>query len=163
MLLGLISDTHDHIPHLNKAVEIFSDRSVDQVIHSGDFCSPFMIPPFEDLPLQAVFGNNDGDTYLLMEKAREIGATIHGQFFEADFGGLSLAVYHGTDAPIKEALCNCGTYDVVVCGHTHQMVDKVVAGTRFINPGSAHGFDGTASIALLDTESEELEFVELNG
>lgn len=161
MLIGLISDTHDHIPNLNKAVSIFRDRSVDQVIHSGDFCSPFMVPPFEGLPLQAVFGNNDGDTYLLMQKMREIGAEIHAAFFEKQLGGYHIAVYHGTDAPVKDALCNCGTYDVVVSGHTHEMIDEEVGGTRFINPGSAHGFDGTASIALLDTDSGELEFVEL--
>lgn len=162
MLLGILSDSHDHIPHLEKAIQIFKDRSTDQLIHAGDFCSPFMVPPFKGLPLKAVFGNNDGDTYLLLQKAREIGVKIHGQFFESDFNGYKTAVYHGTDAPIKDALCHSGQYDLVISGHTHEMIDDEIGGTRFVNPGTVHGFNGTASVALLDTDIGELEFVELN-
>ena len=161
MLIGIISDTHDHIPHLEQAVNLFRERSVDQVIHAGDFCSPFMIPPFEGLPLRAVFGNNDGDKHLLLEKAREIGADIHGQFFKDDFGGYHTAVYHGTDDPIRLALCHSGTYDLVISGHTHEKIDTEIGGTRFINPGSAHGFGNIASVVLFNTDNGKLEFVDL--
>lgn len=161
MLIGLISDTHDHVPHIKKAVGIFKNRGVDLVIHAGDFCSPFTIPLFEGLPLKAIFGNNDGDKYLLMNKCEAIGVDLEGEFFELDAAGHQIAVYHGTYAGITEALQNCGKYDAVISGHTHEAVQEKVGNTLAINPGTAHGFDGKATIAFLNTNSMEVEFVKL--
>jgi putative phosphoesterase len=163
MLIGLISDTHDHIPYLKKAIEIFKENKVDLVIHSGDYCSPFMIPHFEGLNLKGIFGNNDGDKYLLMQKFREIDAELHGNFMKVEADGLNIAVYHGTYAEITESLIESGRYDVVVTGHTHETVNKTVGETLVINPGSANGFDDKATIALLDTSTKTPEFIELNS
>lgn len=162
MLIGLISDTHDHIPHLKKAIQIFRQKKVDLVLHSGDYCSPFMIPHFDGLNLKGIFGNNDGDKYLLMQKFREIDAELHGDFMKVDAGGLNIAVYHGTYAEITDSLVESGRYDVVVTGHTHEVVNKTVGKTLVINPGSANGFDGEATIGLLDTKTKSVKFVELN-
>ncbi|MBN2731364.1 MAG: metallophosphoesterase [Balneolaceae bacterium] len=161
MLIGIISDTHDHVPHIKKAVEVFKKSNPDIVIHCGDYCSPFTIPPFEGVPLQGIFGNNDGDGYLLMEKFSTIGAELKGEFFEMEADGNKLAVYHGTYQPITDALIESGSYDVVISGHTHETVNKQVENTLAINPGTAHGFGERATIALLDTESMRPEFVEL--
>jgi putative phosphoesterase len=162
MQVGLVSDSHDHIDHLEKAVGIFNDRDVDLVLHAGDFCSPFMIPPFQGLNLKAVFGNNDGDHYMLLQKIREIGAEHLGTFGEVQVDGRSIALYHGTDAPVTAALEQCGNYDAVVSGHTHDARSVMVDGTLAINPGTAHGFGQQATIALLETELMDVEFVELD-
>ena len=161
MLIGLISDTHDHVPHIERAVKLFKERDVDLVIHSGDFCSPFTIPLFEGLPLKAIFGNNDGDKYLLMNKCEEIGADLEGEFFELEADDRLIAVYHGTYEGISKALQKCGKYDVVVSGHTHEIVKEKIGNTLAINPGTAHGFDGKATLAFLDTADMDVEFVEL--
>ncbi len=99
MLIGLIADSHDHVPHINQAVKIFKERKVEVVLHAGDFCSPFTVPPFEGLPLKAVFGNNDGDHFLLLQKFNSIGAEHIGTFGDLKIGGLKIALYHGTDGP----------------------------------------------------------------
>lgn len=161
MLIGLISDTHDHVPHIKKSVKLFKDMNVDLVIHAGDFCSPFTIPLFEGLPMKAIFGNNDGDKYLLMNKCEEIGADLEGEFFELKVDDRLIAIYHGTYEGITEALQKCGKYDVVISGHTHETVKEKVGDTLTINPGTANGFDEKATIAFLDTESLDVEFVEL--
>ncbi len=162
MLIGIISDTHDHIPNLKKAIGIFKDRKAELILHAGDYCSPFMIPLFEGLNLKGIFGNNDGDKYLLMEKFRDIGAELAGDFLRIEEGGLTIAVYHGTYAEITDSLIESGRYDVVVTGHTHEMVYKEVEETIVINPGTANGFDEKASIAFLNTNTREVEFVELD-
>lgn len=161
MLIGLISDSHDHVLHINKAVEIFKERDVEVILHAGDFCSPFTIPPFEGLHLKGVFGNNDGDHYLLLQKFRAVDADHLGTFGDLKIGGLKIALYHGTDVPITAALEQCGNYDVVVSGHTHKKKSEMVDDTLAVNPGTAHGFSEEATIGLLDTESLEVEFVEL--
>lgn len=161
MNIGLISDSHDHVPHIEKAVNIFKSREVDLVLHAGDYCSPFTIPPFEGLPLKGVFGNNDGDHYLLMQKFNDIGAELAGYFLELEVEERKIALYHGTDAPITSALRQCGNYDVVISGHTHEQVKHQVDDTLAINPGTAHGFGNTASIAVLDTATMGVEFIGL--
>ncbi len=162
MLIGIISDTHDHEPHIKQAVTIFKSKGADLVIHAGDYCSPFTIPHFEGLPLHGIFGNNDGDRYLLMQKFGEINAHLRGTFFEVEVDDHLLAVYHGTDQPITDALRSCGKYDVVISGHTHEVVKQKVGDTLALNPGTAHGFGEKATVTLLDTAQMDAEIVELS-
>lgn len=162
MLIGLISDTHDHVDHIKKAVSVFKERKVDLVLHAGDYCSPFTIPLFEGLNLKGIFGNNDGDKFLLISKFQSIGAEIAGDFLALEADGLKIALYHGTYPDITASLCESARYDVVISGHTHEMVEQRVGNTLWINPGSANGFEGKATIAFLDTSTRELKFTELN-
>jgi uncharacterized protein len=161
MLIGICSDTHDHVNHIQKAVAVFKNREISRVIHAGDYCSPFTIPLFEGLRLDGIFGNNDGDKYLLMKKFDEIGASLHGEFFSFEQDKLKFAVYHGTYPEITDSLESCGKYDVVISGHTHQAKVDTNGDTICINPGSVNGFDQDALIALFDTETRQVKFVEL--
>lgn len=162
MLIGLLSDTHDYIPNAKTAAGKLRDQGVKTVLHAGDFCSPFMVPIFEGFDLHAVFGNNDGDVYLLMEKMKEINGTFHGDFFEQEFDGVKLAMYHGTHPEITDALVQCGKYDVVVSGHTHKVVEEEINGTLWINPGSANGFHHQATLGILDTSDKSLNIITIN-
>lgn len=161
MLIGICSDTHDHVENKKKAVSLFRDRKVSRVIHAGDYCSPFTIPLFEGLSLHGIFGNNDGDKYHLMKKFEEIGATLHGDFFSFEQDKLKFAVYHGTYPGITESLEICGKYNVVITGHRHQAKVETSGDTTAINPGSVNGFDQDALVALFDTQTRQVKFVEL--
>lgn len=161
MLIGLMSDSHDHVPHIRQAVKKFKEQRVKLVLHAGDFCSPFTVPPFEGLEMKGIFGNNDGDHYLLMRKFREIGAEHLGTFGDLKIDSRKIALYHGTDAPITAALEQSGNYDVVVSGHTHEKKAEMVDGTLAINPGTTHGFDDIATIAFLETEALDVKFEEI--
>ncbi|NBC66547.1 MAG: YfcE family phosphodiesterase [Bacteroidetes bacterium] len=161
MIIGICSDSHDHVEHIKKAVSYFKENGIKHVIHAGDYCSPFTIPLFEGLDLHGVFGNNDGDKYLLMKKFDEIGATLYGDFFSVEIDKLKFAVYHGTYPEITEALEKCGQYDVVISGHTHVTKMDTVGDTLSINPGSVNGFDADAMVATFDTESRKVQFKEL--
>ncbi|MCC5908736.1 MAG: metallophosphoesterase [Balneolaceae bacterium] len=162
MLIGLCSDSHDHVEHIKKAVAYFREREVVKVIHAGDYCSPFTIPLFDGLPLHGIFGNNDGDKYVLMKKFESIGATLHGDFYAFELDAVKFAVYHGTYPEITESLELCGKYDVVVSGHTHEPRLDTISNTISINPGSVNGFDGDAMAALFDTNNRKVQFKELN-
>jgi uncharacterized protein len=43
MKIGLISDTHNNIQNIRKAVRKFTDKHVDVVIHAGDFVNPIAV------------------------------------------------------------------------------------------------------------------------
>ena len=94
MKIGVMSDTHDNVLKLESACEQLQD--VSAVIHCGDLCSPFIASrvtastaPFMirrlgerlvDVPLHLVWGNNDGDQFLIAKVAADFPAvTLHGQ------------------------------------------------------------------------------------
>ena len=162
MLIGICSDSHDHVDNIKLAAVFFKKQQVKRLIHAGDYCSPFTIPLFEGLPLHGIFGNNDGDKFLLMKKFDEIGATLHGDFFSFKEDGLRFAVYHGTYEEITQSLEKSGLYDVVVSGHTHEPGVETVGETISINPGSVNGFADDAMLALFDTETKKVDFKEIN-
>ncbi len=153
MRLGILSDTHDRIGHVRIALNLFRGLKCDLLLHAGDYCSPFMIPLFEKWELHGVFGNNDGDHYRLQQKFSAIGAHLHGEFMDREIGGRRIAMYHGTQPGITDALVRCGTYDLVVTGHTHQAENRLLGRTLHLNPGSCHGFEGVATVAIYDTDS----------
>ncbi|MDZ7721153.1 MAG: metallophosphoesterase [Balneolaceae bacterium] len=161
MKIGICSDSHDHIEHVKKAVSFFKENRIKRVIHAGDYCSPFIIPLFEELDLHGVFGNNDGDKYLLMKKFDMINGTLYGDFSRIEEDGITFGVYHGTYPEITESLELCGKYDVVISGHTHEPKVDTIGDTLSINPGSVNGFDADPMVATFDTETRKVRFKEL--
>ena len=65
MKIAVISDSHDHIDNLRKAIKIIKTENIDYTIHCGDFCAPFIIKELSTLEHEVfgVFGNVDGDKY----------------------------------------------------------------------------------------------------
>jgi putative phosphoesterase len=104
MKIGLISDTHDDIENVRKAIKIFKEKNVDLVIHLGDYVSPPTLKLFKGLKLIGIFGNNDGFKFGLINTFNEIGAEIKGDFAKLNIDGLSIALYHGDFREISEAL-----------------------------------------------------------
>lgn len=161
MKIGIISDSHDHLVNVIKAVEVFKEKKVDHVIHLGDYVNPASVKLFKDIKLIGIFGNNDGDKYMLMNSFNEIKGEIKGGFHEFEADGLKFACYHGTEPQLKNSLIDSGTYDVVMYGHTHAPVNKKVGGTLVLNPGSSHGFWERATVMIFDTETQETEIIDL--
>lgn len=161
MKVGIISDTHDHVAHIETATRKFTDLGIDTILHAGDYCSPFTIPMFEGFMLIGVFGNNDGDHFRLIQQFRNISAEIHNEFHELTMNGRKIALYHGTREPITDALLKCGKYDLVIYGHIHTPVNDYHGDTLSFNPGSAHGFGKTPTIGIYDTETNTAEHIEL--
>ena len=47
MKIGIISDSHDDITNVNKAIGIFEEMNVESIIHAGDIISPPIIKEFK--------------------------------------------------------------------------------------------------------------------
>jgi uncharacterized protein len=165
MLIGVMSDTHDNIVQTKKAVERFNREGVEQVLHAGDFVSPFMIDTLKGLtaPLTGVFGNNDGDRRLLEKKSADIPSMkIEGTFARIDAGGMRIALLHGNDRELRETLAACGSLDLLVYGHTHRPEVRQAGSLLIVNPGEVYGhLTGRSTVALVDTAKRSAEIVEL--
>ena len=159
-LIGIISDTHDNIDAIEKAVDIFNQKDVSLVIHAGDYISPFALERFSRLnaDFQGVFGNNDGEKNGLKKKASTFGSDIE-DLKEITYERKKIAVYHGTIDAIINALEKSNNYDIIIRGHNHIANQKTVNGTLVINPGEACGYlyeERTLSILNIETMKVEL-------
>ena len=164
MILGLIADTHDRLKMVDKAIETLNEQEVKLVLHAGDYVAPFVIPRFKELnaKLVGVFGNNDGDRELLKKKFSDLGLEIHGGFAELNVDGLKIALLHGHEEELLNALINSEGFDVVVHGHTHKAEIYRKGKTLIVNPGEACGYlSGKPTIALLDTNERNARIIEL--
>jgi putative phosphoesterase len=162
MLVGVISDSHDNVPAIERAVEILNTKKVGFVIHAGDFVAPFSLKPLENLrcPWIGVFGNNDGEQKGLTNTSK---GRIQLEPYELNLDGKKVVVVHNLEAFEAEDLIQKGA-QIIISGHTHQpgirkdRADTVV----FVNPGELGGWlFGKKTLALIDTESLDGSIEEL--
>jgi len=164
MIVGLIADTHDCLPLIDKAVERLNHEKVDMVLHAGDYIAGFSVQHLKPLkaPLIGILGNNDGDHELLRKKFKELGAELRGRFAEVRVDGLRIAMLHGEEEELLRALINAGGHDVVVHAHTHEAKTYKKGEILVVNPGEVCGYvSGKSTVALLDTETLEVKIIQL--
>ncbi|AYK14477.1 MAG: metallophosphoesterase [Methanosarcina flavescens] len=163
-MIGIISDSHDNMNALWKAVEFFNERGVKAVLHAGDLISPFTARAFKELKpkLYFVFGNNDGDRVTLIKRLEEIGATSCGDFGDLTIDGLHIALLHGTNEALVKAIAKSEEFDVVIRGHTHEPNVKIIEGVPVINPGESSGvLSGKSTVAILEIANLNVEITQL--
>jgi putative phosphoesterase len=159
MRIGILGDTHDHLPNVRHAVGLLSNKADGLFLHTGDFISPFVIPALAGLEgtVIGVYGNNDGDRDLLRTRCADTGnVRIEGNFFEMDCDGIRIALLHGHEKTLLADLIESGLFDLVVHGHTHRASISSRGKTLVINPGEVCGYLTSApTCALYDTRSRE--------
>jgi len=154
MKIGIISDSHDNLPKIEKAVQVFNKNKVDFVLHAGDFTAPFTIPKLKALSCdwRGVFGNNDGER-------NGLSGISEGKIQEGplriELGKIRITLIHDInkiDPKIIET-------DLVVFGHTHKTEVKKIDSRLVINPGECGGWltgKSTVAIVELDTLSSQI-------
>jgi len=95
MLIGLMSDSHDNLPMIRKAVDYFNSMKAELVFHAGDIVAPFCMDELSRLNcrLIAVFGNNDGEKKMWREKIQGHGE-IYDEHFQGSYEGASVILMH---------------------------------------------------------------------
>lgn len=162
MIVGIIADTHDRLPFVDKAVKQLNKEKVELVLHAGDYVAPFVLPHFKPLnaDLIGVLGNNDGDRELLRKQFASLGAELRGRFAEIVVDGVKIVMLHGDEEDLLRSLINSESYDVIVHGHTHEAKTYRKAETLIINPGEACGYlTGKPTIAVLNTATLDVKTI----
>jgi len=162
MKIAVLSDSHDNIWKLRQAIPLL--QQADVVIHCGDLCAPFMIRELGnglgDIPIHVVWGNNDGDPFLISKYAQPFpNIVLHGPLAEIDLEGFSVAVTHYPQ--IGKALARSGIYDLVCYGHDHTPHDSWVGDCLLFSPGDLMGLNRASTFAFINLENREIERITL--
>lgn len=161
MLIAILSDIHDNIWQLDKVLARVTDG--EALIFCGDFCAPFTLTQLGQTfkgPVHVVWGNNDGDKWLLTRNASALGnVQLHGELAELEIGGRKIAVNHYPH--IARHLAESGSYDLVCYGHDHTALIDQIGRTLLVNPGEVMGRFGRSTFAWYNTETGLAELVEV--
>ncbi|MFB6165162.1 MAG: metallophosphoesterase [Haloarculaceae archaeon] len=170
MQLGIVSDTHDNYAAAEEIASVFAERGIETVLHCGDFISPPLLGAFDghDFAFHGVLGNNDGEEAGLQSTIDGMGngSALHGREVTLEFDGTTVHLLHG-DQGVDEvtARAESGEYDYVCYGHFHVAEERDVGSTTVLNPGAHFPTvpDENRSVVVLDTESDDVEFVSIDG
>ena len=157
MKIGVLSDSHDNLPMIDAAMRRFAEAGVEAVLHAGDVISPFaarrltgpLLPAGAEL--LCVYGNNDGERAGL---AKVLEGIADGPVRAVLEGGRTIVMTHDaaglTDADTAAA-------DIVISGHSHEIVNETVGGTLHLNPGECGGWlTGRCTAAIIDTDTDTI-------
>ena len=156
MLIGILSDSHDNLDAARAAVEILKENGVEQLLHAGDIVAPFTAEVFLGLgiPIEAVFGNNDGERTRLTDLLP--GIAMGGR--KMKIAGKTVVLVHDRKKlPPREL----DFADLLVHGHTHKPEVAREGNRIVVNPGELGGWvTGKKTFAIWDTDADLPEIVE---
>jgi hypothetical protein len=160
-MIGVMSDSHDNIIKIKKAVEIFNEKKCDLVIHAGDFIAPFSVRELEKLncPIKAVYGNCDGEKLGLKKVFSSVGEIQESPLI-FEYNNLKIFVCHVPNN--LDNLAHSGKFNIIIYGHTHEPKAERKNNTLILNPGETCGWlSGKGTIALIDPVKISWNFIEL--
>ena len=78
MLIGVLSDVHDNLENLGKALTVYETAGIETLCFLGDFCSPIPARKLGGFngTVHCVFGNGDGDRFTIKLRHRHPHARI---------------------------------------------------------------------------------------
>ena len=161
MQIAVLSDIHDRLDHLERVMAAVKARGAERVFFLGDGCAPFVLNDLAERfagPIDGVFGNNDGDRFLLCRvAARHPQMTWHDPLAELEVGGRNILLTHYPE--IGRRLAKSGEADAVFSGHDHQRYQHRFGEALWANPGEIMGRFGVVSFGLYDTVGHSFEHV----
>ncbi len=161
MLIGIFSDTHDHLDNIRRAVAFFNERECKYVLFAGDLVSTFAIPPLRQLkcPLIGCYGDNEGNRIGIQGGMRIIGQISDAPVQTVLDDGTRVVIAHMP----RQLRAVTEPFDVAIHGHTHKpSIRTDDAGRLIINPGETSGWTyGNPTVALLETSSRQAEIIPL--
>lgn len=160
MKVGVISDTHDRLPTFRRAVALFERLGVEAVLHAGDYVAPFaaklIAPDALSVPLYCIYGNNDGERKGLKATLPNI---VDGPL-RIELAGRAIVMHHFLDWMQPSDYADA---DIVITGHTHEVVNESRDGRLMLNPGECCGWlTGRCTVAMLDLQEVKAEIVEVH-
>jgi len=138
--IGVLSDTHvSSLAELPDKI-LTTLAEVDMIIHAGDFTTKDVLDGLKQLRgVSAVCGNMDSNELKRLLPEREV-LTV---------GRKRIGVTHGWGGPhgIEDRVGSLfSNVDIIVFGHSHELMNEIINGILFFNPGQARNSFGILTI-----------------
>jgi len=161
MKVGVIADTHDRLPTFRRALALFERLGVEAIFHAGDFVAPFaaklIAPGRVPVPVHCCLGNNDGER----DGLRALLPQLVDGPVRVELAGRTIVMQHFVDWLKPQDIVGA---DIVITGHTHEVVQEQKGQTLFLNPGECCGWvNDRCTVATLDLETLKSEIIEVHG
>jgi uncharacterized protein len=162
MLIAIISDSHDNLPNIEKAVKYINEQKIEVMIHCGDVCAPSILRLIAELfkgkEIHLVKGNVDGDIEGFENDAKKDGRiSYHGQTGKVEIEGLKITFCHFPE--VAKKMAESQKYDFAFYGHNHKPWQETIGKTTIINPGTLAGLFNKATFAIFDTETKKAQLI----
>ncbi|MAF13687.1 MAG: YfcE family phosphodiesterase [Parcubacteria group bacterium] len=161
MKFAIISDSHDNVPNIDKALAHIKKQNIKTIVHCGDVCAPGVMKYIAEQyngEIHLTYGNVDGDRELMEELAADLdNMTIHGEVGKIELGGKKIVWNHYPEE--AKDLAKEGKYDLSFYGHTHQPWEEKIGNTLVLNPGTLAGLFAKATFAIYDTAEDKAELI----
>jgi putative phosphoesterase len=162
MKIGIMADSHENMPKIAKAVEVFNKEGVSVVFHAGDIISAITEKEFKKLipKFIGVFGNNDAEEQLLRHAFSRFGGELHNTCYVGCVENKKIVMFH--EPILIDELSKSSEVDIIIYGHTHKVDTRKVNNVLIINPGECGGWIyNKSTIVILDLTTMEPQVVEL--
>jgi len=160
MKIAIISDSHDNLANLKKAISLIKKEKIKFLIHCGDiFTSDVIREVSKDFKgkIYIIFSKADADFAGIPRNSFKnlLRVRIYEEFGEIKGDGKKIAFTHFPE--IARELVATQKYDLVFYGHTHKPWEERIRKTRLINPGELAGMFYKPTFAIYDTKTNKLE------
>jgi uncharacterized protein len=162
VIVGILSDTHGKSDMAKKAVDVLLQHKAEYLIHCGDVGGTDVLDALAGHPAMFVFGNNDYDRSELTAYAKTVGIACGGTHGKLSFANKLAVVTHGDDFALINRLVRQQQIDYLFMGHTHEKLDEHKGKIHIVNPGALYRA-AVKTVAILDTETDIVKFVTING
>jgi hypothetical protein len=162
MRIAILSDTHDDLAALERAVRILQAEGIEILLHCGDLCGPAVVEALAPFDAWIARGNMDRHPELAPTVREVFGAGKLADRHRLTLDGHSAALVHGhREAELRRIIASNG-HAYVFHGHTHRRRDQRIGRTRVINPGAVGGMPWQQrSFCILDLTTDEATFPEV--
>lgn len=165
--LGLLSDTHNHLPETRRALDLLLRRGAAHLVHCGDAGEEvvdLVSAACQEHGIRAhvAVGNCDRAHREDAPFRTSPPGVERADAPEFMLAGKRCLVLHGDRAEVLRQALDSHRFDFVFTGHTHAPADQRSGKTRLLNPGSAaRPRSGPPTVALLDLETDQAEWIPL--
>jgi len=159
--IAVLSDSHDSINNLKKAVEISNKSNCTHLFHLGDIVSPLSAELLGNFNREifSVFGNCDGDKIRLNRVFSNFGGTISQPPLKLNISGKIFILMH--EPLLIEEISSSGKTDYILYGHIHASRLYKSGKTTILNPGEVAGMINPASFYIIEPETNKTEKIDL--
>lgn len=163
MLVAVMSDCHDHVQNLSKAIAKAESLGCSELIYLGDLISPFALEELVKFSGKVYWSLSPQDkneaTQSKIRKENYPNLQVFDDVGSIEIDKKKIAFVHIPSELDK--LAGSGKYDAVFYGHMHAPKVEARGKTLYANPGEIMGLEQAPSFIVYDTGKNSAKVAEI--